>query len=79
MSDTSLRGFYKLGKNELVYFINKAFGETVWLNRSYGSVRNMEKKIWIIAELSKEHRNEIKKQQMYELKWYLLKRSQVLV
>lgn len=38
----------------------------------------MEKKIWIIAELSKEHRNEIKKQ-MYELKWYLLKRSQVLV
>lgn len=39
----------------------------------------MEKKIWIIAELSKEHRNEIKEQQMYELKWYLLKRSQVLV
>ena len=29
----------------------------------------MEKKNWIIAELSKEHRNEIKKQQMYELKW----------
>ena len=27
MSDTSLRGFYKLGKNELVYFLNKALSE----------------------------------------------------
>ena len=30
----------------------------------------MERKIWIIAKLSKEYTNEIKKQQMYELKLY---------
>ena len=32
--------------------------------------KEMERKIWIIAKLSKEHKNEIKKQQMYELKLY---------
>ena len=41
--------------------------------------KEMERKISIIAKLSKEHTNEIKKQQMHELKLYLLKRSQVLV
>ena len=25
MSDTSLRGFYRLGENKLVYILNKAF------------------------------------------------------
>ena len=68
MSDTSLRGFYKLGKNELVcIFLNKAFvccmiELILWFRKE------MERKFWIIAKLSKEHTNEIKKQQMYEMK-----------
>ena len=33
------------------------------------------KKNWIIAKLSKDCRNEIKKQQMYELKWYIKGKS----
>ena len=33
------------------------------------------KKNWIIAKLSKDYRNEIKKQQMYELKWYIKGKS----
>lgn len=35
--------------------------------------KEMERKIWTITKLSKEHKNEIKKQQMYELKLYCLR------
>ena len=41
--------------------------------------KEMERKIWIIAKLSKEHTNEIKKQQNVWIETVLLKRSQVLV
>ena len=36
----------------------------LWFSKEHGE------KNWIIAKLSKDHRNEIKKQHMYELKWY---------
>ena len=42
----------------------------LWFSKEHG-----EKKNWIIAKLSKDYRNEIKKQQMYELKWYIKGKS----
>ena len=53
--------------NWCAFFLNKAFvccliELILWFRKE------MERKFWIIAKLSKEHTNEIKKQQMYEMK-----------